>query len=131
MLMCSFDPQKLWELARAQDAIRVDQVYTIAFSLIVCVGNLLMAEMCSRVADTIGFVACKSFIDRFALYFPVTHNRLALQSLLGSSPFKSLLEQGIQRNQRELLHGPLLDGNRHLDASTCLHASKVIRKACR
>ena len=31
------------------------QVYTIAFSLIVCVGNLMMAEMCSRVADTIGF----------------------------------------------------------------------------
>jgi len=30
-------------------------VYTIAFSLIVCVGNLMMAEMCSRVADTIGF----------------------------------------------------------------------------
>ncbi|CAJ1363978.1 unnamed protein product [Effrenium voratum] len=30
-------------------------VYTLAFSLIVCVGNLLMAEICSRVADAMSF----------------------------------------------------------------------------
>lgn len=30
-------------------------VYTLVFSLIVCVGNLLMAEICSRVADAISF----------------------------------------------------------------------------
>lgn len=30
-------------------------IYTLAFSLIVCVGNLLMAEICSRVADAISF----------------------------------------------------------------------------
>ena len=36
---------------------RKSKVYTIAFSLVVCIGNLLMAEMASRVADTIGFDA--------------------------------------------------------------------------
>ena len=36
---------------------RAAQIYTLAFSLIVCVGNLLMAEICSRVADAISFAA--------------------------------------------------------------------------
>lgn len=30
-------------------------IYTLIFSVIVCVGNLLMAEICGRVADAIGF----------------------------------------------------------------------------
>ena len=33
------------------------KIYTLIFSVIVCVGNLLMAEICGRVADAISFDA--------------------------------------------------------------------------